>query len=347
MRRVGITGIAQRANVSIATAERALNGRPGVSAATRDKVLQIARKVGYRPNLAASRLARQRPEVRIGVCIPREMHVFFDQIRAGAEAEASRFEHEGVCCISQTPAHMEDDAAESLQLLLDARVDALLVCPGTDESTSLKIREAEQAGIPVVCCSNDLPLSGRSTAVLSDSATAAAMAAEILTRLNPQQQRVIIQVGVLEVASHSDHASAFHTFVRERCPQAEIQVVQGHDDPVLTYQLMDEVLNQSDITGIYVATANCMPVCHLLHARQQSLRCPLVTTDVFPEMKPFIQDKTIAASLYQHPYRQGRQGMRALIDLLLFRTTPQTIYKFAPELVLSSNFGQFLDTQNV
>ena len=51
--RRGIHLIAELAHVSIGTVDRALHRRAGIKEATRQRILQIARQVGYTPNLAA------------------------------------------------------------------------------------------------------------------------------------------------------------------------------------------------------------------------------------------------------------------------------------------------------
>ncbi|NWF69915.1 MAG: LacI family DNA-binding transcriptional regulator [Chloroflexi bacterium] len=52
--------IAKLAGVSRTTASRVANGQPGVSQATRERVLRIIREYGYQPNLEARSLAAQR-----------------------------------------------------------------------------------------------------------------------------------------------------------------------------------------------------------------------------------------------------------------------------------------------
>src|SRR5271169_5904249 len=79
----GIHRIAEMANVSIGTVDRALHGRSGIKEATRKRILQIAQQIGYSPNLAARALSVAKSRVRIGVCIPKEIHFFYDS--SGAE----------------------------------------------------------------------------------------------------------------------------------------------------------------------------------------------------------------------------------------------------------------------
>src|SRR5262249_1873011 len=89
MKRVGIHKIAELAKVSIGTVDRALHGRPGVSEATRKKVLRIAKELDYKPHPAA-RILSGGANFKIGVCIPREIHFFYDQMRSGIFDEAKR-----------------------------------------------------------------------------------------------------------------------------------------------------------------------------------------------------------------------------------------------------------------
>src|SRR6201995_1329795 len=60
MRRPTISDIAQRAGVTKAAVSFALNGRPGVSDATRERVLAIAAEIGYQPSSAAQALTAGR-----------------------------------------------------------------------------------------------------------------------------------------------------------------------------------------------------------------------------------------------------------------------------------------------
>src|SRR5256885_9438700 len=88
--RSGIHLIAQMANVSIGTVDRALHGRGGIKESTRQRILQVARQIGYTPNLAARALSVAKASARVGVCIPREIHFFYDQLWSGVRDEARR-----------------------------------------------------------------------------------------------------------------------------------------------------------------------------------------------------------------------------------------------------------------
>jgi DNA-binding LacI/PurR family transcriptional regulator len=67
-KRPTIVDVARRAGVSTAVVSYALNGRPGVSAETRERVLRIAAEYGWRPS-AAARSLRAGPR-SIGLVLP-------------------------------------------------------------------------------------------------------------------------------------------------------------------------------------------------------------------------------------------------------------------------------------
>lgn len=93
MRRPTITDIARRAGVSKGSVSYALNGRPGVSAKTRQRIVAIAEEIGWRPNSAARALSGA-PAQAVGLAIRRPARIlgaepFFMELVSGLEAELS------------------------------------------------------------------------------------------------------------------------------------------------------------------------------------------------------------------------------------------------------------------
>lgn len=76
--------------------DRALHGRGDVSEKTRKLIVKIASERSYKPHPAARMLVMGRAPLSIGVCIPREIRFFFDQVRDGILQEARHFESVGI-----------------------------------------------------------------------------------------------------------------------------------------------------------------------------------------------------------------------------------------------------------
>jgi len=94
MRRPTIADIAQRAGVTKAAVSFALNGQPGVSAATRERILAIAAEIGFEPSSAARALTDGRAGA-FGLIIDRPARTlgseaFFMQLISGIQAELAQ-----------------------------------------------------------------------------------------------------------------------------------------------------------------------------------------------------------------------------------------------------------------
>src|SRR4029453_19474175 len=87
---VGIKHIARELGISTGTVDRALNGKPDVSPATRARVLELAKKLGYTPNLAA-RFLQSRKQTKISVHLPHRIALFWDALREGIRSAAANF----------------------------------------------------------------------------------------------------------------------------------------------------------------------------------------------------------------------------------------------------------------
>src|SRR5580658_8003591 len=125
--RRGIHLIAEMANVSIGTVDRALHGRGGIKDATRQRILQVARQIGYTPNLAARALSVARATARIGVCMPREIHFFYDQLWSGVLDEAKRVSQLGIEFINRPVQILGTGDTEAFKELLDLDVDGVIL----------------------------------------------------------------------------------------------------------------------------------------------------------------------------------------------------------------------------
>jgi LacI family transcriptional regulator len=86
--RVTIHEVAARVGVSTASVSYALSGRPGVGAELRERVLQAAKELGYRPNKVAQQLRRGKTDA-IGLLLADIANPFYADVASGVIGAAS------------------------------------------------------------------------------------------------------------------------------------------------------------------------------------------------------------------------------------------------------------------
>src|SRR5213593_180348 len=152
-KRSGIHLIAEMAKVSIGTVDRALHARGGIKDSTRQRILQVARQIGYSPNLAARALSFAKASARIGVCIPREIHFFYDQLWSGILDEERRAGNLGMQFVNRPVQVLGQGDTQAFKELVEAAVDGIILTAGNPRDLQPLIDDAEARGIHVVCVS--------------------------------------------------------------------------------------------------------------------------------------------------------------------------------------------------
>jgi len=341
--RRGIHFIAELANVSIGTVDRALHGRDGINEATRQRILQIARQISYTPNLAARALSVSKASARIGVCIPREIRFFYDQLWSGVLDEARRVAQLGIQFINLPVHALGVEDTKAFKELAQSGVSGIILTAGNPEGLKPLIDDAEEKGIRVVCVSTDAPESRRSSIVCVEPWLNGRLAGELMGKFVPPGSKVAVVAGMLTAEDHRKKTDGFSEAFPRHCPGGKIAtVIEGHEDEDESFQKTFDLLGRvPTLAGLYVNTVNCLPVCRALGARGLAGKVKLITTDLFAEMSPYFEKGTITASIYQQPHRQGQLAVRLMADNLTSKAPfPPTVH-LSPGVVMSSNLHLF------
>lgn len=344
-KRSGIPLIAELAGVSIGTVDRALHARPGINDETQKRVLAIAKKIGYRPNLAARSLSTGR-RVRIGVCVPKEIRYFYNEMWEGIREEVRRYADRGIEFLLRPTPELGKGERPAFRKIIDSGAQGVVVTPGNPESMTPLIDAAEESDVRVVCVSTDAPGSQRSCIVCVEPRLNGLIAGELMSKFVPPGSRVAIITGMLKTVDHREKAEGFTKSFSQYCRGGSVvMTIEAHEDPEESFGKTKKLLKRiPNLAGIYVNTVNCLPVCRALTAAKRAGSVRLITTDLFREMVPYFGTGTIDASMHQRPYRQGQLAIRSLAEHLLHDAELPKAHYLNPGIILRSNLQLFRET---
>jgi LacI family transcriptional regulator len=161
-----IRDVARRAQLSVATVSRALNGFDNVSEQARERIATAVNELGYVPHAGARSLSLARNNA-IGVVLPDLHGEFFSEIVRGMDREASRRGY----LLLLSNLHAKSEQATKAVRAMRGRVDGLLVMAphlGEDE-----LAAALPPGVPALLI-NTRAQAGRHSAIHLDNAAGAA-----------------------------------------------------------------------------------------------------------------------------------------------------------------------------
>lgn len=149
-----ISDIAKLAGVSVATVSRVINHKGYVKDDTRRRIETVIDANGYRPSAAARSLTRN-DTAMIAVIMSERLNPFFANVLSAIEARA---EKQGYSILFYNTSEDNEKECKAISQAIEYRVMGILLLPviEPDARTEELLKEAEEAGIPVVLIDRDL-----------------------------------------------------------------------------------------------------------------------------------------------------------------------------------------------
>lgn len=141
--------VAASAGVSLSTVSRALADSPRVATETKQRIRDLAARLGYRPNLAARSLMTGRHGA-VGVVIPDLGNPFFAAVCQGIQRRAMPADHMVFTADTGEDAEAEKEILESLA----TRVDGIVLCSPRQDDARVQQMAAR---LPIVLVNRAIP----------------------------------------------------------------------------------------------------------------------------------------------------------------------------------------------
>lgn len=146
--------IAELAGVSVMTVSRALSGANNCNPATRKKIENIAKQLGYFPNLLGRSLLQNKLNT-VGIIIPNIIHSFFPRVVNAIEEKLANHGINTFLCCSRDDTKIE---SEKVRMLLGYRVAGIIMFPSLrSKESEISARTIIDNGCPLVIVDRLIP----------------------------------------------------------------------------------------------------------------------------------------------------------------------------------------------
>ncbi|MFC5202216.1 LacI family DNA-binding transcriptional regulator [Streptomyces kaempferi] len=221
--RVTIRDVARHAGVSTGAVSIVFNDKPGVSPATRERILEAARELGWTPNSRARSLSGTRVDtVGLAICRPARLlglEPFYMEFISGIESVLT---DRSCSLLLRLVRDLDEEIGLYKQWWQGRQVGGCIVVDFHENDP--RVSALENLGMPTVAVAHP-SLTGALTSVWTDDATAVAEAVRYLAALG---HRRIARVGGPAGLGHSAiRTTAFDTVARELGLEKGPQVATG------------------------------------------------------------------------------------------------------------------------
>ncbi len=314
--RITIQDVAREAGVSVATVDRVLNHRPGVRAATVQRVEAAADKLAYQPDRLAARLARAR-DYRFCFVLPTGTNTFMQNLKTEVEGAAQRLAVERVRIYLRLVDVFDGQAlAEELESLGDD-FDGVAVVALDHPAVREAINGLVEAGVKVVTLVSDAPGSKRAHYVGIDNTAAGRTAAMLLGRfVGARSGKVGLIAGSLALRDHVERQFGFEQVMAREFPHLQVLPVrEGRDDYEKVEEVTQTLLAETpDMVGIYNVGAGNRGIVSALEAARRVDEVVFIAHDLTPFTRKQLVRGWIDAVINQDPGHEVRSAARILLS---------------------------------
>ncbi len=257
-----IRDVALRAEVSVASVSRVLNGAGPVTESTRQRVLQAIEALSYVPHSGARSLSTSRTDT-VGVILPDLFGEFFSELIRGMDLAARTH---GLHLIVSS-SHDDADEASAAIRSMRGRVDGLIVLSPHLDAANLAANLAGQ--LPVLLMNGGALDAGRPSIVVDNRGGAVTAVQHLLASGRRRVAHISGPAGNLEAEAR---LSGYHEAMAEA--GLPTQVLDGDFTQASGHAAVTAMLRGADRCDAIFAANDMMAVGALLALQEQGVRCP-------------------------------------------------------------------------
>lgn len=337
MGKTTIIDVAHSAGVSTATVDRVLNGRVGVSAANRQRVLQAARDLGYLPFEGMVPLP-SRP-VHLEFFIPFLQNGFMAEMADSIRAFSANLPLVASCNVRPLDGFGPEvllPALENLALKTSGVGLVTVDHPKTREA----IRRICEAGVRVVTIASDVLATPRSAYVGVDNTIAGRTAALIMGRMaGAASGSVGLFLGTRAYHGHQGREYGFRALLEHDFPNLTLlPAVETGEDRERSRAAMTALLRATpDLVGVYCVGAGRTGILRALQEARLPRRPFVIMHDLTDSTRAWLAADQIDVVIDQNARLVGEQAVVRLLGAIAASTPLLTLKDIEPRIVLREN----------
>lgn len=314
MGKVTLEAVAQAAGVSVATVDRVVNRRGGVSADKEAAILTAAKRLG----LDRSLTVRPTLTKRVAILIQSSANPFHEQLRHGIEqARAIHRDLNMVLQVEQIdPACPDRIAAQITRAGLWA--DGMILTVPASPQVVMAI-EALPPRIPVVTMADDVPTPRRAAFVGPNDYRSGRVAGDLMGYLIGRDGGdALVLIGRFDMPGHGARSGGFIDILAERHPAIRVaDVLETHEDTSTAAAMaLRAVRVNPALRGIYLCTTGCSQVVAALAPLRATRHMSIVVHELTPERRALLRHRDVQAIIDQKPAVEARLAVETMARLI-------------------------------
>ncbi|SEJ64933.1 transcriptional regulator, LacI family [Dyadobacter koreensis] len=339
----GVKEIARRANVSIATVDRVIHNRTGVSEKTKKKINEIIKELDYQPNILASRLASKNIII-LAVLIPRvsEETDFWEVPLRGIQRADAEIKQYGIQTIPYFfDLSDKDSFVTQARLILERGVHGVMLSPSFIEQARNFTEECQKLKIPYVFIDSNIPEQRSLSYIGPHLLKSGYVGAKLLTyRMKSNKKVLVVNISKeIENYNYLQIEEGFRSYFNDNQMGNEIVRIDIKETDYLSVaKHMTSVLHDhTDIEAIFVTNSRVFTVATFLKNKNKN-NISLIGYDFIKENIQYLNEGIIDFLICHKPEEQAYRAVMALYQTLVMGGSVDNIQYMPIDIITKENY---------
>ncbi|WDS34941.1 LacI family DNA-binding transcriptional regulator [Pseudoxanthomonas sp.] len=309
VRKTSFQDIADLAGVSPSTVDRVMNGRAGVSAVRRRKVIEAARQLG------SNRLPALSEDYTLRVLVVRtaEDDEYFHRIDAALDAAAAGMRPR----VELTRVHHVRAADGLGAIIKDAsrHCHGMVVLAHDGAEIRKALGRAAKAEIPIAALTSDISFQQQRTYVGIDNVAAGRSAAFMMSRFMQQPGRVLLMTGPQSYVVHRQRTTGFVEGLARHAPWLQLigPIDVGDVNARAQVAMRNALHGHTRLVGVYNSGGANEGVRSVIESLPPAERPVWFTHETHPGNIDLLRRGVISLLIDQDPAAQALAGLQSIL----------------------------------
>lgn len=313
-KKVTLQMVADECGLSLATVDRVINQRGGVTAAKEQQVISAARSLGLDRKLAIA----PTQTFRVAILLQPATNPFHAELKAAVDDLRKVFSFLNIQLqVSSIDPNAPDKTAAQIADL-KGTCEGLIICAPDSPQIAQALREISRK-IKIVTLATHIENSGRAVHIGPDDERSGRVAADLMGLFTrPTGGNILMLAGRLDIAGHRARAKGFRDVLSAFHPHCTIaRVIETREDNDMTAAAVYTALRDDpEICGIYHLTVGTVGIVHALETLGRSDRVVVITHEPTPNRRTLLKARKLHALLEQNPHLEMRLAIENMARLL-------------------------------
>ena len=350
MKRVTIKDIAKLANVSRGTVDRVINNRGKVSKDVEEKIIKIAKELGYRKNILASRLASTKICKIAIVCPDDSGDIFWELPKKGMEKAINSIKDYGITTKYWAfDLFDKDEFMKTFRKAIDSSPDIIVLAPVFWKESLILLKYAEEKQIPIITINSEVDFENIVSYIGQDSYKSGYLVGKLISmRLNDNDEIAIINLA--HKANNAPHYSGKFLglkdyFIDNNLDETRIHLYDFKDfmDNNKLKKFFDDIsLYHKNLKILFFTNSRAYKLLNNMTKEEIDKYIIIGFDAIAPNVKLLKEDK-IDFLINQNPFRQGYKSIMDSVEYLIHKKKIKQKQYLPLDIVVKENVDFYLN----